>query len=616
MGTYTSVYQKRAALFLLICLIFFFIFVINKRAEAQMLEEYPTRFKLTGLVDLQFINYSTKNSSGGQSFSGSTSTFEQIYELGLQGYIYHPRLAVFYSDITFDDARVLSGTKSTSRDLSYSLNVIILPYRPVSLNVYASRTHGTTDLNSFSTERTVDNYGAILNVSLTGLPALRRITVQYQHTDSTYDSRTSSTTSYSLNVNGTLRPLRTSYGILLGRIDNNSPLNSFRSNYLSLQTNTALYRGIRLGTGLRYYDDDKGNKALGINASLDFPEGRKFNHYYLYRYEKDTIHFPSYEAAGILGRTIENMNEYLEGTWSYRFTDRLSSSASVQYGTHEDELGSWDSDALSANLTYRRPIAGLSSTSQYRFSMRDNGVRGKATEHDASIELTTRRFKWGTIYLSYYFLTLNEKDNIPNITSEEQAFVGESQKFVESSIKTNAHSFVIGARGRGIGRRLLALLWDVEVDYSRATASGKRPKPSFDFDSFDFFGSQNVEFEKKNNQYSILGRINYRFGRSSTFTSQAQYSIGETDSLTRKSLILQQQLSYIMSRRLNFLGRWRERRYQIEGTPDNSARDLEFEVRYRIGKSFLTLNYLFIMDKIGSSDTRQGRLTLRIRRYL
>jgi hypothetical protein len=614
MEIYTSVYQKRAVFFLLMCLFFFLIILVDKRAEAQMLE-YPKRFTLTGLIDLQFVNYAHKYSRDGNGSTNGTSTFQQIYQLDLQGYIYHPRLAVFFSDISYGAGRALSGTNAKSRSLSYSLNVILLPYRPVSLSVYASRSNDTTDVDYFSSERTVNSYGATLNVKLTSLPALNHIEVQYSHTDSSSDSQAYSTDSYSLMLRGNLRPIRTSYSILLGMLENTSPFGDFNARYLNLQTITALYRGIRLSTGFRYFDDDDG-KTLGINATLDFPEGKKFTHYYFYRYEKDTVHlFGSLEGA-IPKSTVENTDEFFDGAWSYRFTDRLSSSASLEYGIHEDQFGSWNSHALSANLTYRRPVVGLSSTSQYRFIMRDNGARGNATEHDASIELTTRRFKWGTIYFSYYFLNLNEEDKIPNITSQDQIFTSGNQQFVESTIKITSNSFVIGARGRGIGRKLPALLWDIEANYSHATANSKRPKMSFDFDSFDFFGSQNVEFERKNDQYTLLARINYRFGRSSVFTSQAQYAFGETDSLSQKSLILQQQLNYVVRRNLNLLARWRERRYQIEGHPDTAARDIEFEARYRIGKTFLILNYLVMSQETGQSENQLRRLILRLRRYL
>jgi hypothetical protein len=61
------------------------------------------KFKFNGRVELVYQDYTSRSSYRGHTAKGGWTTFEQIYKLGLQGYIYHPRLALFSASISYSN---------------------------------------------------------------------------------------------------------------------------------------------------------------------------------------------------------------------------------------------------------------------------------------------------------------------------------------------------------------------------------------------------------------------------------------------------------------------------------------------------------------------------------
>jgi len=108
-------------------------------ACASMTQRYPTRFSLSGLIELSYTDYFFEIPSASGSNEYHTSFVEQHYGVTASGYIYHPRLAVFNAGIKFTDNRQLAyvGAKLNTQTWGYDVLLTFLPYRPVSLDVFA-----------------------------------------------------------------------------------------------------------------------------------------------------------------------------------------------------------------------------------------------------------------------------------------------------------------------------------------------------------------------------------------------------------------------------------------------------------------------------------------------
>lgn len=193
-----------------------------------MREVYPTRFSFDGLVELTYKNYDISVSSGNRTTSSSYSTFEQKYRIGLQGFVYNPRLLVFWSHITYSDELIPKSKdtqKTDSKNVQYDLSAVFLPYRPVTLTMFATRYDYSFRGITFSdTDIHLNEYGAFLTSFSKNLPAVR---FEYYHQDVTSStlknsSQKSETTRYWLNIHGNLKFIKTQYTLNMGLIDTSS----------------------------------------------------------------------------------------------------------------------------------------------------------------------------------------------------------------------------------------------------------------------------------------------------------------------------------------------------------------------------------------------------------
>ena len=149
-----------------------------------MVTGYPKKFHFSGLVQLQYRSYSFETSFNGRSYNSSYSQLEQHYNLNLDGYVYHPRLIVFTSSIYFNYLKSLSGVDMTGKDLGYNLFATVLPYRPVSLELFAAREHFSFEAaTSILPDRTMNHYGAHLKIKLEKREALKYVRLSYEHWD-------------------------------------------------------------------------------------------------------------------------------------------------------------------------------------------------------------------------------------------------------------------------------------------------------------------------------------------------------------------------------------------------------------------------------------------------
>jgi hypothetical protein len=604
---------------------FFLIIFIHKQADAQMRVGYPQRFRLTGLIELHYTDNSIKTSYDGRETKGGWSRFEQHYEVGIEGYIYHPRLAIFSTGITFTNAITSNQKNTRSNNIGYNLSATFLPYRPVTLNIYAMRSDYTIKgLTAIPEEGSINQYGARLNVNTRILPTMR---LDYSHFDTELKNSSNvpvkmKTDSWSFSIHGSLRSFNTLYGLNLGFTDFSSTNISYNAKYINIGTSTSIGKVGTLSNSF-LYSDDESSKSLRFDSYLHFRPGRRLIHNYRYDYSNTEYYFKGSEAAGTEDRTVTRVLHMLTGTWSYRFTDRLSGALSLFYSRRNEAENKkneerYTSYGISPGLSYRRPVAGFEFSSYYRFFLTDDEKRGKLKEHDLELNLQTNKIRWGTVYANYYLFISDEIDKYLE-TSDE--FIEEGV-VKEIKIKTTVHTLRIGIRGKGLrlGSRWGSsrAYWNIESEYLHSRTNGERPK-NCDMMSEDYYEclegliSEIEKWSKKTDQYTLDGYLMYPLARG-TVNLKTRYSTGEADSKKIKRFLYDVRFNYPVSRRLSFSIWWRQMWDKIEGSFDRKIRDYELLADYRIGRLFLSLEYQVSRQEESNAVTENRRFFVRLRR--
>ena len=167
-GKRVFVKPKRNGILLIFILSSFCLtFFLPAISFAQMRAGYPRQFHLTGLVELVYRNYNNTSSYRNREYSAGFSNFQQRVKLALEGYVYHPRLIVFTTSVDFANFKSLSGAEIDGRDLAYDIDVVALPYRPVSLELFAARSHNHfVAATAALPDWTTNHYGALLKINL------------------------------------------------------------------------------------------------------------------------------------------------------------------------------------------------------------------------------------------------------------------------------------------------------------------------------------------------------------------------------------------------------------------------------------------------------------------
>jgi hypothetical protein len=105
------------------------------------------KFRFTGLVELTYRDYSVSSTYYGRESESGWTSFEQRYKLGIQGYVYHPKLLTFLTSVTFRKEKIDRelGDGYNAKDINYDLSAFFLATTPVSLDVYGSKTDSTIE---------------------------------------------------------------------------------------------------------------------------------------------------------------------------------------------------------------------------------------------------------------------------------------------------------------------------------------------------------------------------------------------------------------------------------------------------------------------------------------
>lgn len=597
-------HQKRVAL----CLMSFFVIVVSGKANAsQMTTGYPKVFSLTGIAELQYRDDIQEASSKGIKFRDETVILEQRYTLGVAGYIYHPRLAVFSTEVSFDDVSTLKGSNQDSKGLGYSFYVAILPYRPISFYIFASNRNSNYNVSNSATQDTsTSQYGAKLNVNTKILPIM---SLEYYH--SAYDAFSSRSTTdlLSYHVRGDLKPLRTRYQLYFNLFDFSSPGLKYNSKLIGLYTDTQLRNGPALSTSFAYSDQTFA-KQLNFDASLQFRPGARFYHSYSYEYIYSKLTIAGNDAGGIAAQTTTNKDQVLRGSLGYNFTNRLHGSLSLTYALHSSDLESSTASGVVPSLDYRKSFIGMEFSSHYAYYWRQNTLTGTLKEHDIELGLTTYKLRGATIY-SNYVLIISDETMIPI------AQIGSGGPAEDNTtVKTITHLIRVGMRGKGMGLGSGRSYWNIEGEYLNSASDGIRPVGIPDPDDIGSVLFVNQPFSKKTSQYIFFGDILFPFGKGATIHPKAGYSFGTTDSSKTSKLFYDVRLTYPVSRKLALSLWWEQIWNKIEEGLVTKTRDYQLLVNYSLGKTFLNVTYEVLRTDVADASTQNTRFYVTLRRYL
>lgn len=570
-----------------------------------MRPDYPKRFSFSSVVELIYKDYAIEAKSRNRTTESNFSNFEQRYTLGMKGYLYHPKLAIFSTRLTFRDQRMIETTSSLkpeSKSLIYELQTIFLPYRPVSLQTYATFSDYKFKFKGHSDnpyDNRIANFGALLGINLRKWPLMR---LEYYYlnikpTGSQSNKNETTNNAYYLNIKGLSSKLSTTYSLNLGYSDIQTPTEQ-RTNFsgsLYTRTNFRIFSVINY---FRYYDQDD-SKSLGYYSTISFKTSKKFSHTYNYSYEQS--------EEKLLELTTKIEKQELRADFSYRFSFNLMTSLSATYGSIEEYAEKNDYYTVAAALHYSRPVKQHYFVSYYRLHLRDSEFKGKHTEHAGSIEFTSKNYRWGRLYISYNINIIDGTFKIIDTTTFDGFVIEEEPE--EGKYKATTHYLVLALRGRLFKRAL----WSAEAQYINSHSTSKRPKRSFDYSGFDT--SPILETERKRNYYLFLGEIFYPLGiRGSSVNLRSGYSHGEIDSKETTKIFYELRLNVPLSRKFMLASWARQAFYKIEGNADRETKEFQVIANYRRGRISLSAEYWLLISSENDRERNERRFILKAKR--
>ena len=318
----------------------------------------------------------------------------------------------------------------------------------------------------------------------------------------------------------------------------------------------------------------------------------------------------------------------ISGSWSYRFTERLSGSLSLKY-TANDEIrrkdneernSRWETEGLSASLGYARPISWVKFSSYYRFLMRKDEKRGNSLEHILDLNSSTSKFRWGILYAMYTLRHIDQTQKYLPVGSESYFPWGEEEEdiYLRRTAKTFTHSFTMGVRGRIPGSTMGRSYWNAEASYFQSDTKGTRPKRFTEEDEDFGFGDSElriVEYETHYKQFSLIGEISYPLRKGIFGIFRTGYLTGDMNGRSNSTYYYEGRLTYPVSRRAGVMAWWRQTWTIMEGVPDREEKFLQLEAEYKFGKTLLLLEGR--LRKVTQKSERLDRiLYLKARRTL
>ena len=583
---------------------------------------YAKRFRFTGFVELTYRDYSTSSHYNGRGAESNYASFEQRYNLGLKGYIYHPKLVSFSSSVTYrkENGDSGSGGNYDADGISYDFSVSILPTNPVALDVFALKSEYTIEGWGAAPFNVTSNYyGARLRLAKRKFPL---IIIEYNHLDYTteresgwlvfdYDERKTTVKTkrikneseidrYYLNINGLIDTLKTRYSIMATLSDYSNPSKNYEGKNIIATTFTPIKKNI-LSTSFQYSDIDTYKRTTFATDLTLSPIGRL---YQTYRYE-----YATYETESEKRDSHTIGNNFL-----YRFSRLSFATARLRYSFAKRDGVKEESYDINTGLNYGKPIKNIDFSSYYRFSLSKEERYGEDNymNHSLGISLSTRKIRWGKVYANYD-ISISKYDYTYAVRGDDffDSEFDELEK-VSANGDSTEHRIRIGINGKGPKRAY----WNIE-------AEGR----IFDSEIEDHgtvFWIGEEQWAENIRHYTFTGDIGYPVGRRGLVTLKASYTGGETNSENVERYYYEVHLNYRFLKNLNLLAWWREdwrNKGWWAGKPTGTeraygwkTREYQAELNYVIRRIALSIEYNVYRVEEGPYTSEYKRLFLRLRR--
>ncbi len=589
-----------------------------------MTTEYPTRFSLSGVIELSYNDYYYKLPSTGGKSEYDTSFLQQTYGLGASGYILHPRLAVFDVGISYNNVTQIAavrGLKTNGHDFGYQATLTLLPYRPISLALFGGNTSYTIAEAPFGTQdRSTKYYGARLTIMKPFLPFIR---LEYNHEEDGQfgwgrTPGTIRTDEYTLDFRGNLNFLHSIYTGIIQYTNFSGQDIKYKAKDIRLNINSAIKEGVYLQNSFNY-DEIDFSKLLSFTSQLDINHSQTFNQNYgytFYRSEEITAGVP---AQGIPGQNNKETINSITGSWTYRFVNGPSSSLSLNYGTRNESDGSISNHAkfygISFSLSYSKSFLGMNFSPDYRLIIRKDNLKGNLLENNLELNLVTKNLKWGTLYSNYSLTISHEKDISQPLLQDQAIDTGAAIETHVTKIDSTLHALRTGIRGRGVGTRLSRAQWNLEAEVFYSNATIVRQIPQSSSDTSDTSTTQTETIKQNINRYSLLGNVSYPIGWATVFFSSG-YSIGKSNSQSLRRFFYEERIAYPVFRNLRLFVTWKELWDNIADTPTQRVDEYSISAEYRIGQTTISADGTVLKTTVDGQEINVRRFFLRFRRVL
>jgi hypothetical protein len=614
----------------------------------------PRKYHVKGLIELTYQNYTEQSTTPGRTSKTEWNTFEQRYRLGLEGFIYNPKLFIYSANVSYYLGKTQnSGDAWRNKAVNYDLSASFLQSRPVSVDIFALKVNSTIEgIAKEPYDIASLYYGARLRFTKKKYPSVR---LEYTHWGYTIE-RTSGERipyeefyggespfitfrerrkieidRYNIFINGALKSIGTTYN-LSGNISvysnnlskdisvDSNPVTGYTGKYFFMNTYTILKKDNIFSTSFRYNDIDS-TKLLSLITRLNLSPIGRFHHNYAYEYLASETYKEKIDAHTFSTNLL------------YRFSKKIYAYTHLRYTLAKRDGTTEDSYEINAGLNYGRLIKQFDFSSGYQFSLHKDTRRAelKYMSHKLSFGLT-RRVKVGKIYSEYVFTyrtidyTLKAQaleqeslssqiidDYLTDYQLNAQAL--EQEGLISQKTNDTEHRFKVGINGKGPGRTY----WTGEAEVRILDASELHDGA---WRTVWIGGEQ--QFAQKIRHYTFRGDIGYNITRKGTAYFKMSYTTGKTNSLDVNSYIYEIGFRYKILRDLNATASWMEKwwsrqwwigkTYLQKERNDIKIREYKLELNYRLHRVTLTFLYHVYKTEMEPNSYENRRFYLQMSR--
>jgi|GEM_PF-2676586 len=329
----------------MVCLLFL---MVDYAYAIGMREAYPVRrYILGGGITLSYGRVESDDAEPDE-------TFTQRYTLGLLGYIVHPRLITFNLNTSYSKEE---GTTRESQNLSNSIWLNILPYKPLNLSLRYSRTDSDTgnDYNAYGLTLTyqrpiISAPGGMSKYKTTTngdrdkgfitqlLPVITVFDIdRIEYTDS-------STTLLALRLKGRYKKTGYDAGSSYSRDERNGEDRDRTEVFINTYTSLGVLHSLSVGGDYEVSKDGEDTSSLFLYGSLS---GKNKNNDMFYGFHMEVQSFTERQDMYLVSTNVEKVHALPENL-------NISYSGSAFYRTADE-----DNYGLSGSVNASKPLSNV-----------------------------------------------------------------------------------------------------------------------------------------------------------------------------------------------------------------------------------------------------------------